>query len=116
MKLSHLLLVLGASGLAVSVYALQGRKSDGPGDQQTTYYSNGQIRSETAYQDGHMEGPSTRYYSDGKKLATGTYQAGKMEGEWVFWKADGALDMERSGTYVAGEKQAASTARQPSGN
>ena len=114
MKLPHLLLVLGASGLAVSVYALQGRKSDSDGDKQTTYYANGQIRSEATYIAGRIEGKSTRYYADGKKLAEGNYRAGKMDGEWIFWKPDGAIDAERSGLYVDGGKKLADEATDPS--
>jgi hypothetical protein len=114
MKLPHLLLVLGISGLAVSVYALQGRKVDGDGDRQTTYYANGQVRSEASYVAGRMEGKSTRYYADGKKLAEGSYRAGRMDGEWTFWKPDGAVDAERSGLYVDGGRQLADQANESS--
>ena len=110
MKLSLVLLVLGACGLAVSVYAFQGRHSGQDADRQTTYYANGQVRSELTYADGRMEGAATRYYADGKKLAEGSYRAGKMDGSWTFWKPDGAIDGARSGVYVDGERKAAAAA------
>jgi antitoxin component YwqK of YwqJK toxin-antitoxin module len=113
MKLPHLLLLLGASGLAVSVYALQGHKDEG-GDKQTTYYSNGQIKSETCCLAGRSEGKSTRYYPDGKKLAEGNYKAGKMDGEWTFWNQDGSVDPDRSGTFTGGERQGAAAAQDTS--
>ena len=116
MKLSHLLLVLGAAGLAVSVYALQGRRSEEEGDKQTTYYANGQIKSETACLDGRSEGMCTRYYADGKKQAEGNYRAGRMDGEWTFWKPDGTVDSERSGSYSAGERQGAGASQDSTGN
>lgn len=107
MKLPHILLILGVSGLAVSVYALQGLRSENAADPQTTYYSNGQIQSQTNYVDGHREGTSLRFYSDGKPMAEGRYSAGKMDGWWTFWQPDGTVDKDRSGTYRDGEKQIA---------
>jgi hypothetical protein len=115
MKLSHLLMILGASGLAVSVYALQKSHAANDADTQTTYYANGQVRSETTYSDGNREGTSTRYYSDGKKLAEGPVSQGRMEGEWTFWRQDGAIDKDRSGQYHAGTKQVSEGAADPSG-
>jgi hypothetical protein len=110
MKLPYLLLIAGVAGLAVSVHALQTRGSAGDDGKQTTYYANGQVRSETALIEGRREGASTSYYSDGRKMAEGAYSAGKMEGPWTFWRADGTVDSARTGGYHDGEKQPGSTA------
>jgi antitoxin component YwqK of YwqJK toxin-antitoxin module len=109
MKLPHVLLVLGAAGLLASFFAFRGGTTAASGDVQTTYYTNGQIQSQTAVVDGRREGASTRFYADGKKLAEGAYSDGKMEGAWTFWTPNGAVDAERTGTYRAGEKQAAAS-------
>ncbi len=105
MKLPQVLLVLGAAGLLVSFFAFQSRRSEASGNVQTTYYTNGQVQSQTSVVGGRREGSSTRFYADGKKLAEGAYSDGKMEGDWTFWLPSGAVDAERTGTYRAGERQ-----------
>jgi antitoxin component YwqK of YwqJK toxin-antitoxin module len=105
MKLPYVLLIVGVAGLAVSVHALQTRGSNGDGGVQTTYYANGQVRTESTLVNGKRDGASTSYFSDGKKMSAGAYSAGKMEGAWTFWRADGSLDAERTGDYRDGEKQ-----------
>ena len=110
MKLPYVLLIVGVAGLAVSVHALQTRGSRDDLGMTTTYYANGQVRTESTLVSGRREGASTSYYADGKKMSEGAFTAGKMEGPWTFWRADGSLDAERTGEYRDGEKQAAAAA------
>jgi antitoxin component YwqK of YwqJK toxin-antitoxin module len=115
MKLPHVLLILGVSGLAVSVYALQGRLSAAAGNNQSTYYANGQVQSQTEYVDGQREGTTRRFYADGARMAEGQYAAGKMEGRWTFWLPGGEIDRERTGDYHDGKKRAESAGAQQAG-
>jgi len=102
-KLPTLLLVV-AAGAALSLGALRSGNRTGEIRSQTTYFANGQIDTECELEDGRRDGICRRFYSDGSKLAEGSYSAGKMEGEWTFWRHDGELDAERSGTYAGGVK------------
>ena len=101
MKLSLVLLVTGAIGLAASVGALQ---SDGRAepDLRTSYYANGQLQSETGIVEGRRDGIHRRWSAEGTLLEEGQFKEGEKDGEWTFRLADGSLDPERSGLYRAG--------------
>ncbi|MFN0009178.1 MAG: toxin-antitoxin system YwqK family antitoxin [Planctomycetota bacterium] len=103
MKLPALLLVV-AAGAVLSLGALRSGNGTGEIRSQTTYFANGQIDTECTLKNNQRDGICRRFYSDGSKLAEGSYAAGKMVGEWTFWRRDGELDAERSGTYVGGAK------------
>lgn len=103
MKLPALLLVV-AAGAVLSLGALRSRNETGEIRSQTTYFANGQIDTECELENGVREGICRKFYSDGRRMAVGRYSAGKMEGEWSFWRRDGELDAERSGTYAGGVK------------
>lgn len=103
MKLPVVILV-AAAGAALSFGAF---RSGGGADEirsQTTYFANGQIDTECALRENQRDGICRRFYSDGSKMAEGSYSAGRMEGEWTYWRRDGELDVERSGTYAGGVK------------
>lgn len=103
MKLPALILVATA-GAAASFGVFSSGGGTAEIRSQTTYFANGQIDTECAVKDGQRDGLCQRFYADGTKMAEGSYAAGKMEGEWSFWRRDGSLDAERSGTYASGDK------------
>lgn len=103
MKLPALILVATA-GTAASFGVFRSDGGTDPIRTQTTYFANGQVDTECALREGQRDGICRRFHPDGSKMSEGSYAAGKMEGEWTFWRRDGSLDAERSGTYAAGEK------------
>lgn len=58
------------------------------------YYPNGQVKSETTYQDGKPDGPSTIYYENGKKDSQIAYENGIPVGRGIFYFEDGNLKEE----------------------
>jgi antitoxin component YwqK of YwqJK toxin-antitoxin module len=104
MKITSLLLFVGALGLGATLLFGQGRESGADANAQTTYFASGQLESRVEYADGRRSGLASRYFANGTKQSEGRFSAGLMEGEWKFWNADGSLDAERTGTYHAGDK------------
>jgi len=102
MKLPIVILLAGAAGLTASFRALQHAQAAEDPHKHTTYYANGQVETECDLRGDRREGACKRFYADGSPLAEGTYANGKMVGEWTFWRPDGSIDPERSGTYEAG--------------
>ena len=105
MKLSLVLLVLGAAGFATTLGHSRAAGREG-GSVQTAYYANGQVLSETSVRDGEKDGPYRRYYADGTPMAEGAYRDGLADGVWTWWTEQGGLDRERSGLYAAGRRVA----------
>jgi antitoxin component YwqK of YwqJK toxin-antitoxin module len=103
MRFSHLLLLIGLTGLVVGGATLAARTR--AEDAQTTYWANGHLQARTEVREGKPDGRCERFYPDGTKQAEGRYEAGRMEGEWLFWRADGTVDAERTGTYRDGVRQ-----------
>lgn len=97
MKLTLALLLAGFLGLIATV----GARSERP-DAQTTYFANGQIKSEIQFEDGRREGAARRWFADGTLQAEGEYVGGEAEGRWTWYRADGSVDEARSGIYRAG--------------
>ena len=102
MKITSLLLLVGALGLGATILFGQVRGSGNDTRAQTTYYASGQLESSIGYEDGRRSGPAQRFFANGAKQSEGIYAAGLMEGAWQFWNADGSIDAERTGTYHAG--------------
>ena len=102
-KLSSVLFV-AAAAIAGSLATFGSRQASEEPRTQTSYYANGQLETECELKDGRREGACRRFYADGSKLAEGRFEDGKMQGEWTFWRRDGQLDAERSGTFEDGEK------------
>ena len=67
----------------------------------TSYYENGQKRTEGTYKDGELDGFSTLWYDNGQKNWEGTYKDGKEDGLWTYWFVFGQKEEER--TYKDGE-------------
>jgi antitoxin component YwqK of YwqJK toxin-antitoxin module len=103
MRLPALILVATA-GTAASFGIFRSASGAETIHSQTTYFANGQVDTECSVRDGQRDGTCRRFYADGTKQSEGSYSAGKMEGEWTFWRRDGSLDTERSGTYAGGTK------------
>lgn len=60
----------------------------------TTYWENGQKKSEVSYDHGVRHGPRTAWYADGTKRSYGEYVNGKANGTWTEWYADGTKAKE----------------------
>jgi antitoxin component YwqK of YwqJK toxin-antitoxin module len=56
---------------------------------ETTWYENGQVKSESAYEKGFPTGTSVSYYEDGKKASEVVYKDGQKDGEEHHWFPDG---------------------------
>ncbi len=97
MKLTLALLFAGSLGLIATV----GARSERP-NAQTTYFANGQVKSEVLFEDGRREGPARRWFADGTLQAEGEYAQGEAEGRWTWYRPDGSVDEARSGLYRAG--------------
>jgi len=67
----------------------------------TSYYENGQKRTEGTYKDGELDGKWTRWHENGQKSSEGTYKDGKEDGLWTLWYENGQKESER--TYKDGE-------------
>jgi antitoxin component YwqK of YwqJK toxin-antitoxin module len=87
----------GASGLSWGSAA----EAD---DIQATFYPNGQIQSRARRVDGQRDGTAGEWYANGQERCSGEYRAGVREGAWVFFKSDGTIDLERTGTYANGSR------------
>ena len=101
MKLPLYLLVTGAIGLSAALGAVRSSTRGEP-DRQTTYYANGQVRSDTEIEGGRKNGLHRRFQSDGTPIAEGRYEDGEMEGRWTCWLPDGSVDAAKSGLYANG--------------
>lgn len=104
MKLTSILVLVGALGLGATILLGQGRDGGSDENAQTTYFASGQLESRVEYVEGRREGLAQRYFANGTKQSEGHFAAGLMEGDWSFWNADGSLDADRTGTYKAGER------------
>ena len=71
---------------------------------QTTYYPSGQVQSSSTRIKGQREGAASEWYADGQQRCSGEYRDGLREGAWVFFKTDGSIDNERTGSYVQGKR------------
>lgn len=69
-----------------------------------TYFTNGQLKTQTSYHDGRRHGPYRSFYADGKPRLAGEYEDGRREGAWTAWTPDGSRDEELCGTYRAGRR------------
>ena len=55
----------------------------------TSWYPNGEKRSEHTYRQGWLEGLSTTWYANGQKISQGQYHQGKLHGVWISWDERG---------------------------
>lgn len=60
----------------------------------TTFYDNGNKRSEGGYLDGEMHGAFCLYYEDGTLREQGQYVRGRAHGRWTKWDARGTCVKE----------------------
>ncbi|MBA3902027.1 MAG: hypothetical protein H0X62_17780, partial [Bacteroidetes bacterium] len=60
------------------------------------FHENGMPWSETSFEDGISEGPTTTWYPSGVKHYTGAYKNGQRSGNWKFYDEDGALEKEEN--------------------
>lgn len=73
-------------------------------------WPNGYPRTRATYvsapgEDGRvLHGAYRAWHENGRMAERGSYVQGAREGAWRFWRADGAPDEERSGTYLDGER------------
>ena len=94
-------------GLRTSYYEngqkrTEGNYKDGEWDGLwTDWYENGQKESERTYKDGEFDGISTWWYENGQKEREGTYKDGKEDGLFTKWYENG--QKEYVGTYKDGE-------------
>lgn len=104
MKWISVFVLAGVAGLVVTLSSES--RAQHPEDlaQQTSYYRNGQLRSESELVDGRRHGSAREFHPDGTLAAEGRYADGQREGEWSFYSADGVLDRARSGLYRAGQR------------
>jgi antitoxin component YwqK of YwqJK toxin-antitoxin module len=101
-------LVLLITALAGTILCFMGHtpfgstSAAGADNTQTLWYPSGQVQSRAELENGVREGPASEWYGNGQVRCTGAYAHGVREGSWVFYTEAGAVDAERSGTYVAG--------------
>ena len=69
---------------------------------ETTFYANGQRKSEGNYDNGRQDGLWVQWYEDGQKQSEGNYVYGRQEGLWMRWHANGQKQSEAN--YVNGRK------------
>ena len=55
----------------------------------TSWYPDGEKRSEHTYARGLLHGLSTTWHPNGQKMNQGNYQGGKLHGIWITWDAAG---------------------------
>ena len=92
-------LFLALVGLAYWAFAgSPGRGAEGDRGV-ATYYTNGQVKMRTAYEDGVRHGPHREWYADGTLRVEGRYAAGQRRGLWAAWKPDGQRDETRTVDY-----------------
>jgi antitoxin component YwqK of YwqJK toxin-antitoxin module len=67
------------------------------------WHENGQIATTGAYRDDQPEGNWVWYYENGQKSTIGKYQHGKLIGDWRWWDDQGKLTKQQtySGTELA---------------
>lgn len=68
------------------------------------WHGNGVKALECFLENGVLNGACTAWRRSGGKRYVGTYRMGDKTGEWFYLKRDGALDREKTGLYVAGER------------
>ena len=56
---------------------------------QSSWYENGQKKSEGNFKDGKRHGLSTQWYENGQKQMEGNWKDGNMHGLWISWNEDG---------------------------
>jgi antitoxin component YwqK of YwqJK toxin-antitoxin module len=62
----------------------------------------GRLLQQHTFVDGALHGPAAGFHTDGARAWRGAYAAGARDGAWTFWRADGSVDPEQTGWYVAG--------------
>ena len=66
------------------------------------WFESGDVREKGAASNGLFE----CWYEGGQIMQRGELKDGERHGPWIFFKADGAPDVEMSGVYEAGTKKA----------
>ena len=84
-----------------------------PSDSETTYWENGNVKSELHYENGKLDGECVWFYANGKKQSQATYRNGEIDGEIKKWFENGQLFQE--GSYVEGMMDGAWFIYYPSG-
>jgi antitoxin component YwqK of YwqJK toxin-antitoxin module len=65
-----------------------------------TYWPSGELRHEWTYREGILHGPYRDYREDGSESVLGQFEGGVRDGEWLYFRPDGSVDPDRSGTYA----------------
>ncbi len=99
-----LVLLIALAGCAF--WGLRATSAAGPADGQAvvTYFTNGQMKTRTAYRDGRRHGLHEAWYADGSPRLAGRYENGRREGAWEAWSPDGRRDEQESATYRGGDR------------
>ena len=69
----------------------------------TEWYEDGQIKSETLYEDGKREGKSTYWHSNGQKASYVFLKKGQLFGKHISWHVNGNQSLE--GMYINDNKE-----------
>ena len=90
----------------------EGRYEHGePVGPQLEFHPDGSIKSEKTYAGGRPNGIARTYWPGGQqKESEGELVDGRQEGPWTYWKADGSINEEWSGTYAGGQRVGGSAA------
>ncbi len=64
----------------------------------------GTLRERLTFVDGALTGPAATWFRDGQRESAGAFVAGQRDGAWWFWRADGTVDLQRTGWYRAGAR------------
>ena len=55
------------------------------------YFENGQLESESNYDDGELDGLETTWFKEGGKRSKGCYNSSQKFGEWYYWNEKGEV-------------------------
>ena len=73
---------------------------------QSSWYENGQKKSEGNFKDGKRHGLSTIWYENGQKQKEGNWKDGKLDGLWTRWYRNGQKELEgnwKDGKHMSAE-------------
>jgi len=73
---------------------------------ESTFYENGQIKTEENFKDGKLYGLQTEWYENGQKAAEGYAKDDALEGKATYWNESGQIDKEaifKNGKCISGD-------------
>lgn len=71
-------------------------KTNEPQGSSTTYYANGNKKSELQFNKGKLEGPAVYFHDNNTISAKGNYSNNKKTGAWAYYFKDGTLSQEEN--------------------